>query len=314
MYAIIHTNPRRVRVTPRKEVIIMGIMRFNYRSEILGHWVDITVAYPTDSYRCEPTEQLQPRAHNRVDTSLPVYKPGMKFQTLYFIHGGGDDDSLVYRYTNVERYARENHVMLVTPNIANSFGYNAKFGVPYMTFLTEELPTVIQTLFASSPKREDNFIAGFAMGGNVALGAAINRPDRYCYCLDMSGGIGMNMDAERFGRELDGDLATTFPLYPATFGHGDEIPGSMADLAYQYKKHKEAGDPEVKFVVACGSKEFIRDRVENDVKIMQELGMDMEYILAEGYDHDYDMWDKYIRLALEEMMPLKRKAIYPEDM
>lgn len=53
--------------------------------------------------------------------------------------------------------------MLVTPNIANSFGADACYGVPYQTFVTEELPLVIQTLFASSPKREDNFIMGYAM-------------------------------------------------------------------------------------------------------------------------------------------------------
>ena len=108
----------------------------------------------------------------------------MKFQTVYLIHGGGDDDTLTYRYSNVEEAAQRNHVMLVTPNIANSFGYDAKYAIPYMSFITEELPTVIQSLFASSPAREDNFIMGYAMGGNVALGCAINRPDRYAACLD----------------------------------------------------------------------------------------------------------------------------------
>lgn len=32
----------------------------------------------------------------------------------------------------------------------------------------------------------------------------------------------------------------------------------------------------------------------------------MEYILAEGYTHDFKMWDDYIRIMLDEILPLKR--------
>jgi putative tributyrin esterase len=71
-----------------------------------------------------------------------------------------------------------------------------------MTFITEELPTVIQTLFTSSEKREDNFIMGYAKGSNVALVAAITRPDRYYVRMDISGGIGMTMDAGVLKGEL----------------------------------------------------------------------------------------------------------------
>ena len=149
----------------------MAIMRFNYRSQAVGGYMDITVVYPTDQLSYYDMSQ-GPRHHIRTAAApRPLYKPGMKFQTIYLLHGGGDDDSLTYRYTNAERYANENNVMLVTPNIMNSFGINTGYGVDYFTFLTEELPLVIQSLFASSPRREDNFVLGYAMGGNVALGS-----------------------------------------------------------------------------------------------------------------------------------------------
>ena len=155
----------------------MGKLRFNYRSEVLGPYVDITVVYPTDTYRLPETDALKNRSHGLlIREKKDFFAPGMKFQTVYLMHGGGDDDTLTYRYTNAELFAQRNHVMLVTPNIANSFGADACYGVPYQTFLTEELPLVIQTLFASSPEREDNFIMGYAMGGNVALAAALALP------------------------------------------------------------------------------------------------------------------------------------------
>lgn len=292
----------------------MGKLRFNYRSEVLGKYIDITVIYPTDSYRCKATPELANRAHKLLVNEKPdFYAPGMKFQTVYLMHGGGDDDTLTYRYTNAEAFAQRNRVMLVTPNIANSFGANTRYGMPYMTFITEELPTVIQTLFASSEKREDNFIMGYAMGGNVALAAAITRPDRYFACMDISGGIGMTMDAGVLKNELNGDhFKNFFPLYGATFGDSEGVEGSEFDLASVAKVNRAKNLPDCKFILACGSKEFIRERVENDVTVLRKMDLDVQYICAEGYDHNFKMWNDYIEIGLDRMLPLKREAIYPE--
>lgn len=292
----------------------MGKLRFNYRSEVLGKYIDITVVYPTDSYRCPATPELENRAHRLLTNQKPdVYAPGMKFQTVYLMHGGGDDDTLTYRYTNAEAFAQRNKVMLVTPNIANSFGANTRYGIPYMTFVTEELPTVIPTLFASSAKREDNFMMGYAMGGNVALAAAITRPDRYSVCMDISGGIGMTMDAAVLRNELAGDhFRNFFPLYGATFGDSTGVEGTEFDLAAVATANREKGLPDCKFILACGSKEFIRERVENDVRVLREMDFDVQYICAEGYDHDFKMWNDYVEIGLDRLLPLKREAIYPE--
>lgn len=291
----------------------MSLMRFNYRSQALGHYVDISVVFPTDEYSYYDTST--PRKHHHDMPSArgkqkPIYEPGMKFQTVYLIHGGGDDDSLTYRYTNAELYAQRNRVMLVTPNIANSFGVDTEYGVPYQTFLTEELPRVIQTLFASSPAREDNFIMGYAMGGNVALGTALMRPDLFHTCVDISGGIGMTLDTALLKEELKGDhFRNFFYLFNAAFGEADQIDQSRFDVYSSAKQHRDQGDELCKFHIACGSKEFIRQRVEGDVRILKELGYDVNYICAEGYDHDFRMWDEYIKIGLDELLPLKREAI-----
>jgi putative tributyrin esterase len=293
----------------------LGKLRFNYRSEVLGHYVDITVVYPTDTYRLPETEALKNRSHGLlIREKKDFFALGMKFQTVYLMHGGGDDDTLTYRYTNAEAFAQRNHVMLVTPNIANSFGADTCYGVPYQTFITEELPLVIQTLFASSPRREDNFIMGYAMGGNVALAAALTRPDRYSACVDLSGGIGMTLDAETLKNELNSEhFSKFFPLYGATFGKAEEVAGSRFDLKAVALKNREKGLPECKLTLVCGSKEFIRDRMENDARILKELGLPIDYIVAEGYDHDFVMWNDYIEIALDKILPLKRAAIYPEE-
>lgn len=288
----------------------MGMIHFNFRSQALERFTEVTIVYPTDEYSyfdeaASGSRHFMPGAKDH-----PVYTPGMKFQTVYLIHGGGDDHSLTYRYTNAERYAQQNHVMLVTPNIPNSFGVDTRYQVKYQTYLTEELPRVIQTLFASSPLREDNFIMGYAMGGNVALGTAIHRPDLYAACVDLSGGIGMTLRTETLKEELRGShFRELFPIYNATFGKAEDIDGSDYDLYAMAKRHIDAEEEMPEFIIACGSEEFIRSRVEGDVEALRSLHCRVRYEVPEGYTHDFEMWDMCIRKALNEWLPLKRRAI-----
>lgn len=290
----------------RKGDDYMSYMRFNFRSQCLGHYVDVSIVYPTDSYSYY---QQSPAASplSMEGQRSRIYTPGMKFQTVYLIHGGGDDDTLTYRYSNAERYAQENHVMLVTPNICNSFGIDTRYGTKYQTFLSEELPVVIQSLFASSPKREDNFIIGYAMGGNVALGTAIMHPSLFHTCVDISGGIGMTLSTQTLKEELNGDhFKNHFPLYNAAFGDAEQLDDSPYDLYSIARKNIQSGEPVCDFHIVCGSDEFIRTRVEKDVEILKKLGYPVNYICPEGYRHDFILWDEYIKIALNKLLPLKR--------
>jgi len=290
----------------------MGIMRFNYRSQAVGGYVDVTVVYPTDFLSYYDMEKEIRHNARPGQKPLPQYVPGMKFQTVYLIHGGGDDDSLTYRYTNAEFYAQRNNVMLVTPSIMNSFGVNTNYGVDYSTFITEELPLVIQTLFASSPKREDNFIVGYAMGGNVALGTAIMRPDLYNTCIDISGGIGLTLNTEKLKSELEGDHFKRFRLFGSTFGKPEDLETSHHNIRAIAQRNLDEGVDLPKFYFIAGSEEGrIGDRVKADADTLKAMGYDVTYICAEGYPHYFELWDKYIRISLDELLPLKREPIYP---
>ncbi|SDZ75727.1 S-formylglutathione hydrolase FrmB [Lachnospiraceae bacterium NK3A20] len=288
----------------------MSYMRFNFRSQTLGHYVDVSVCFPTDEYSYYPQGEMLKFAYD--ERKRRAYHPGMKLQTVYLIHGGGDDDTLVYRYSNAERYARENNVMLVTPNIANSFGIDTQYGVYYQTFLSEELPVVIQSLFCSSPAREDNFIIGYAMGGNVALGTAILHPEKFAECVDISGGIGMTLDTETLQAELSGSFFREhFPLYNTSFGEAAKIDGSAYDLFTAAKRSVTEGSTLCPLHLIVGSKEFIRERVENDARILEELGYPSDLRVKEGYDHDFILWDEAIRYSLDKLLPLKRFSDKP---
>ena len=284
--------------------------RFNYRSQVLGEYTDVTVVIPTDgvSYY-DMTQGAREHVGHGASLARPVYHPGMKYQTVYLIHGGGDDDTLPFRYTNVERYAEENRVMLVAPDIANSFGLDTSYGKRYSTYITQELPILIRSLFPSSPAREDNFLVGYAMGGNAVLGNALLHPELYSVCVDLSGGIGWTPRTEMLKQEIDSDHFRHFPVFVNSFGPSSELEGSDHDLAAVIRRGQAAGVEFPKLYMVCGSREFIRERVEGDVKALRELGVEVEYELAEGYDHNFDMWDVYLRKTLREYLPLKREIL-----
>lgn len=290
----------------------MGVMRFNYRSQAVGGYVNVTIVYPTDylSYY-DVTGGM--RGHDRAGGERYTYAPGMKFQTVYLMHGGGDDDSLTYRYTNAELYAQRNHVMLVTPSIVNSFGVNTAYGVDYSTFLTEELPVVVRSLFASSSEREDNFIMGYAMGGNVALGSALMRPELFSVCVDISGGIGLTVNTENWQEELKGKEFDTFNLYRTTFGYPNKLAGSGFDIRAAAQRNIDKNVKLPKFYLIAGSEEGqIGERVRTDAETLEKMGYDVIYTCVKGQRHNFDFWDSYIKIALDELLPLRREPIYQD--
>ena len=292
----------------------MGILRYNFRSMALGKYVDTTIIYPTDFLAFYEDQETIDRIQFKPGPGNPLpYRPGMKFQTLYLMHGGSEDDTGPTRFTNVERFVQKHHLMVVTPDVSLSFGLDTDYGLSYQIFLSEELPKVVQALFASSPKREDNFIMGYAMGANVALGTAIRNPHLFHTCVDISGGIGMTLDTQTLKDELTGDhFPVRMPLYLSSFGPADKLDNSPNDLYTTAKRFKENGTELTKYHLICGEKEFIRARIERDAQLLKELGYDVNYMLAEGYDHDFTMWDTYIKYAIENLLPLKNTPIYEE--
>lgn len=289
----------------------MGFFTYNYRSQVLGHYVNVSVSLPTDGLSYYDMAAANADQDPTLGKKTDLYHSDMMFQTLY-LAPGADEGDLPFRSTNLSRYAEEHKLMVVSPGLPHSFGVNTCFGQNYFTFLTEELPAVMQALFHASPDREDNFVGGYAMGGNIALGMAVLRPDLYRACVDISGGIGMTLSTKTMVDELNGShFIKHFPRYNSSFGNGDAFPGSAFDLYPVARQNKERGIELPDFYLACGSKEFIRCRVEEDVRILRELAYPVQYTLAEDYDHDFVMWDKYLQIAIEQWLPLKNQIIYP---
>ena len=86
---------------------------------------------------------------------------------------------------------------------------------------------------------------------------------------------------------------------------------SSHNLYNAVKKNIAEGKQLTDLHIVCGSNEFIRKRVENDVRILGELGYPVNYIVADGYDHQFPLWEAYIPYAMDNLLPLKNAPISP---
>ncbi len=289
----------------------MGRMRFNYRSQTLSQNVDITIVIPSNDFSYfDPAERSLEGVPN-VPKKF-IYKEGMKYQTIYLLHGGGDDETILYRKTNVELNAERNCVMLVSPSFPNSYFADVNYGIDYSWFLNEELPVVIQSLFPSSPRREDTFIMGYAMGGNGALANAIMHPERYSMCVDMSGGVAYNTNLAEM---MDRVTNFTWEHYKHAFGPAEAMPGSKHDLYNTAKKNIEAGVEVPVFRMYAGSEEgAIHDRVKLDAENLAGLGYDATFTEVPGYGHVWPLWAYLLGEVIDNGMPLRRAPIYADEL
>ena len=110
----------------------MGLIHMSFLSKLLGMPTDINVIIPTYT-REDSTE----------GTIRDPYVPGMKFQTLWLLHGGGGDYADYLKYTNIELYAEENKVAVVMPS-----GYNSAYGVEYARW-SNDTEVMFRTLGAN---------------------------------------------------------------------------------------------------------------------------------------------------------------------
>ena len=155
----------------------MALIHCNFFSEALRSNTDINVIIPTP----HPVETpLNPGNY---------FHKGAKYQVLYLLHGTYGDYTDWQRLSSIEKYAQFAKLMVVMPSGANAFYQDMASGPQYFTFMTEELPAFIQTVFPASEKREDTFIGGLSMGAGGALNLGIRRPDLYGKVIALSGGM-----------------------------------------------------------------------------------------------------------------------------
>ena len=216
---------------------------------------------------------------------------------LYLLHGLSDDESIWMRRTSIERYATQYGLAVVMPNGGRSYYADMFRGGKYWTYISRELPAVMQSFFRFSPKREDTFAAGLSMGGYGAMKLALHCPDRFAAAASLSGAL----DPVHL-LELN---ITRAPEFENIFGDMKQFRGSFNDLFAQAERCVREKRSLPKLFLTCGTEDGLYPDTVAFRDHLRKLGVDCTYDECKGV-HEWGLWDRKIQEVIR-WLP-RRKA------
>ena len=228
------------------------------------------------------------------NVTVNVVRPdGETNGVLYLLHGLSDDESIYLRRSSIERYAERAKLTVVMPNGDRYFYTDTPGCGHYFSFITEELPRVMQQTFANFPtEREKTFIGGISMGGYGSLKAALRCPEKYSSVLCLSGAFDIcGMAESSFLGGCD--------WWQSILGNVESARGGSEDVFALAEKQKAKGVALPRITMWCGESDFILDQSRRMYQHLRDLGYEVSYAESAGA-HCWDSWDP----ALENFIPL----------
>lgn len=243
----------------------MALIQCSFQSDALGSPATIEVILP------EPARK-----------SYPV---------LYLLHGLLDDHTTWLRQTSIERYVQPLGLAVVMPSVLRGFYTDMAAGPRYWTFVKDEVPALVRSLFPISPRRKDTFVAGLSMGGYGAFKLALAHPERYAAAASLSGAL---------------DLVSELPLldkverneWKALFGNLKKLAGSANDLTFLAQQLAASRARRPLLFQCCGVDDFLYDQNLRFRDLLHELRINLTYEEGPGA-HDWAYWDMMIQRVLE---------------
>ena len=224
-----------------------------------------------------------PQRSNAGEIGVNAKKERGRYRCLYLLHGLSDDQTIWMRRTSIERYATRYGIAVVMPRGDRSFYTDMKYGPKYFSYISNELPEIMNDLFPISDSREDNVIGGLSMGGYGALKIGMRRADKFSKIIALSSVADIVGSAKRFD-------STLVPIF------GEDINIPPEDDIFAISSNLTDNRPSI--FMAVGKNDFL---YSDNIKLrdhLQRLGYSLKFIEAEGI-HSWDFWDEHIIEGLE---------------
>lgn len=229
----------------------MAKIKCNLLSYTLKRAIDIEVILPT------PTMM-----DALMKTEAMTHKYPHKMPVLYLLHGYGNNQAQWGGYTNIELYAEERQIVVVTFAGENKMYVNTEID-QFEKFIQEELPEFIINTFPVSTCKEDTYIAGLSMGGFGALYHGLVKSNAY----------------QAIGA-----------FSPAILMEGNRI-----DLVDVVKECHSI--PSI--YISCGDKDFVYEINVEFIKTLESLNIEYTWVMDPGFDHEWRFWDKQVEAFLD---------------
>lgn len=243
---------------------------------------------------------------NKWGYSLADKPENYRYPVVWLLCGGGFDYTDWQRYTAVELYAAQSGVAVVMPSAFYS-GYMDMVHGDYRYFsqITRELPAFLQNLLPLSGRREDNFVAGFSMGGYGAFKWAMRQPEMFTACGVFSGPVGIiprepaELGPDEIGlRENETDpVPEGFRTMLAAFGSAKDRRNTENDNLYLLERHLKQGTSLPAIFISTGQEDAVAVENYKHADRMHEMGLEFLDIR----DHGKHNWE-YCNRKIEEFI------------
>ena len=210
---------------------------------------------------------------------------------LYLLHGCSDDHTIWQRRTSIERYVEPLGLAVIMPGVERSFYTDMACGPRYWSYVSEELPALVQGWFPVSRRRQDTFVAGLSMGGYGAFKLALRRPEQYAAAASMSGAMDMKVWCAHKDPYIRQEARWIF-------GNPRKVPGSENDcfhLAGRLARKPRRERP--RFFQCCGTEDGLLQDNRRFRDHANAKGLDLTYEEGPGA-HDWAYWDQQIQRVL----------------
>jgi S-formylglutathione hydrolase FrmB len=254
----------------------MALINCDFFADTLGTSCSMTVILPQSVKR-----QIGLDGRSSGEGGCPV---------LYLLHGLSDDHTIWLRRTSIERYAAPLGLAVVMPAAGRSWYANIPEGGDYWDFISRELPSLVESFFPVSRRREDTFVAGLSMGGYGAFKLALRHPERFSRAASLSGV--MDIAHPRGWSEQ-----VYRPEFPRIFPSAESVRGSDDDLFHLLESAVRSGRPMPSLFQCCGAGDWLIEDNRRFRRHADGLGCDLTYEESPG-GHEWGYWDAGIQRVL----------------
>lgn len=267
----------------------MALCKIDYYSQAMRQKMGVCVIIP----------------ENKWGYSLAERPAGYRYPTLWLLCGGGFDHTDWLRYTALELYAAKHGIAVVLPGISYCAYVNTAEGdYRWWDQIAYELPEYLRKAFPLSCQREDNFVAGFSMGGYGAFKLAMQRPEMFAACGSFAGPIGIIPRTpvppdEKLGQPClrDDFCEPQFSTIWASFGSAATRRNTPDDNLYLLEKHVQEGTSLPKLYLAIGAQDPGAQDGYAVMDHIRQLGVDAYEVRDQGM-HDWVYCNRHVEAFL----------------
>ncbi|MBQ5326060.1 MAG: hypothetical protein J6K80_02540 [Oscillospiraceae bacterium] len=260
----------------------MAFITSNFYSAALGQEVDLEIYLPNDY--TNKTSISQPQA------------------VIYFLHGLSRSQKYFKELSATNRYARDNQLAVVYISAPQSWYSDMVHGMKYYTYITEELPKLLKSMYGLEFPREKTFLAGLSMGGYGTWKIGLSRPDMFSAIAPMSAPCDMKTVAEMIKkRKAAGADTSGFTSFFSAFGDDMNIKDEDDIFCLLEKVSELPAEQQPRIRSMCGKQDELISIYKQNVKLdefAKTLPLaDYKFWRWDGA-HEYSFWDRAILHAI----------------